>query len=292
MKPQRRFAFPFAILLAFAVLFTPKYLLAQHGAGHAGGGVAHAGGVHPPGAAAPHAPVRTTLPPPSPLVNRGVLIPPRSFVVRPPLVIPILPSGFHPRRPFPPFNRAPFYGVPLFGFGWPFGGFGFGGYLGPGCYSSWNWGYGCNSYPYYGTGELEYYSPPAEQPPSQLYVSPPVDEVPSESNPDHVILYFKDGTHYEVTDYWLIDGKLHFTTVSVYTGKQTEHIEDVDELDLQKSVDVNTDRGFRFVLRPAPIEEYLKNEENPSGNTGQPQAAPRTEPAPDGPILPTPSPQT
>jgi hypothetical protein len=62
---------------------------------------------------------------------------------------------------------------------------------------------------------------------------------------------------------------------------------DIDDLDLQKSVDVNTERGFRFVLRPAPIEEYLKNGENPDN----PQIAPQSEPAPDGPIPAPPTPQ-
>jgi hypothetical protein len=281
----------FAFLLACTAFFAPKYLPAQHGGGHAGGGVAHAGGVHSPGAAAPHAPIHTPLPPAAAVLNRGVLQTPGPYRVTPPLLIPILPSRYRPRRPFPPFYGVPFYGTRLFGFGFPFFGFGlgFGGYFGPGCYSNWNWGYGCNPYPYYGTGELEYYPTPVEQVPSELYVSPPAYEMPAESNPDHVILFFKDGTHYEVTDYWLVDGKLHFTTVSVYTEKPTEHVVDIDELDLQKSVDVNTDRGFRFVLRPAPIEEYLRNQENPSGNPSQP--ATQSEPAPDGPISVPPTPQ-
>jgi hypothetical protein len=87
-----------------------------------------------------------------------------------------------------------------------------------------------------------------------------------------------------VTDYWLVDGKLHFTTASVYTGKQTETIIDIGELDLQRSVDVNTERGFRFVLRPAPIEEYLRNEGAPAENPAQPlPASGATPPSPPSP---------
>ena len=283
-----RFALPWVLLAPCVALLAPPAIFAQHGGGHPGGGATHAGGVHSPGAPAPHAPIHTSLPPAAPVVTRGFLTTPRPYRVTPPLVAPILPSRYHPRRPFQPFYNVPLYGTPFYGFGGPFFGFGIGGYLGPGCYSYWNWGYNCSPYSYYGSGDLEYYSPPAEQIPSQLYVSPPVYEIPPESNPDHVVLYFKDGTHDEVTDYWLIDGKLHFTTLSVYTGKQTEHVVDIDDLDLQKSVDVNTERGFRFVLRAAPIEEYLKNEENPSENPEQPRLAPQSEPAPDGPI-PAPS---
>jgi len=292
MNSLRRFLLPWLFLAPCMVFLDPQVIFAQHDGGHAGGGAAHAGGAHSPGAPVPHAPIRTSQPPAAPVANRGILTTPRPYGVTSPLMVPILPSRYHPRRPVPPFYGAPFYGVPLYGLGGPFLGFGFGGYLGAGCYSYWNWEYVCNPNPYsYGTGDLEYYSPPAEQVPSQLYVSPPVFEVSPESNPEHVVLYFKDGAHYEVTDYWLIDGKLHFTTVSVDTGKQTEHVVDIDDLDLQKSVDVNTERGFRFVLRPAPIEEYLKNEENPSGNPEQPQLAPQIAPAPDGPIPPPTSPQ-
>jgi hypothetical protein len=63
-------------------------------------------------------------------------------------------------------------------------------------------------------------------------------------------LYLKDGTVYDVTDYWLEDGKIHFRTPE----GSVEQVLGVDELDLQTTVDVNTRRGFRFVLRNEPAE--------------------------------------
>jgi hypothetical protein len=38
-----------------------------------------------------------------------------------------------------------------------------------------------------------------------------------------------------------------------------EHVRDFDALDLQTTIDVNTERGFRFTLRNEPLEQYLRN---------------------------------
>ena len=83
-------------------------------------------------------------------------------------------------------------------------------------------------------------------------------------------LYLKDGTVYDVTDYWLVGGNLRFTTVNPDTMEPTEHVIDFDDLDLQKSVDMNKQRGFRFVFRPKSLEEYLRNQQNPTANPSQP----------------------
>jgi hypothetical protein len=48
---------------------------------------------------------------------------------------------------------------------------------------------------------------------------------------------------------------------------------------LQKTIDVNTARGFRFVLRNEPLEQYLKD--NPSLDSPSDEA-PRNQP-PAGP---------
>jgi hypothetical protein len=34
---------------------------------------------------------------------------------------------------------------------------------------------------------------------------------------------------------------------------------DLDELDLQQTIDVATQRGFRFMLRNEPMEQYLQH---------------------------------
>ena len=91
-------------------------------------------------------------------------------------------------------------------------------------------------------------------------------------------LYLKDGTVYSVTDYWLVNGDLHFKTVEENGTKVVEQTIDFDRLDLQKTIDVNTQRGFRFVLRNEPLEQYLMD--HPSSDT--PGEAP-TEPVPVGP---------
>jgi hypothetical protein len=41
--------------------------------------------------------------------------------------------------------------------------------------------------------------------------------------------------------------------------KPAEQVIPVDELDLQKTIDVNTRRGFRIVLRDEPCQQYLKD---------------------------------
>ncbi len=96
-----------------------------------------------------------------------------------------------------------------------------------------------------------------------------------EANSQFVQLYLKDGTVYNATDYWLVNGELHFKTVEENYTKVVEHEIDFGLLDLQMTIDVNTARGFRFVLRNEPLEQYLRD--YPS--TGSPTDAP-AEPRP------------
>jgi hypothetical protein len=167
------------------------------------------------------------------------------------------------------------YGIPFFGLGF---GWGLGANMWWACEPVWMWNYGCNSWPYYGYG-LQYTEPLAvpnySQPQVEIQTPPVYYGVP---NSQFVQLYLKDGTVYNVTDYWLVDGKLHFKTAEENYTKVVEHEIDFDQLDLQKSVDVNTERGYRFVLRNEPIQQYLRDH----SDSASPAEAP-TEPGPASP---------
>jgi len=90
----------------------------------------------------------------------------------------------------------------------------------------------------------------------QAYEAP---YVYGEERPDLPQLLLKDGTVLSVTDYWLIDEQLHFTMIEQEGGVPVEHVIPFDDLDLQKTVDLNTRRGFRFMLRNEPFEQYLRD---------------------------------
>ena len=62
-----------------------------------------------------------------------------------------------------------------------------------------------------------------------------------------VLLYLKDGTTYAASDYWLQDGELHY--IVNYGGESTLNM---DELDLQRTVNENARRGVNFSLHPNP----------------------------------------
>lgn len=170
MKCPRRYVSTFAFLLAAAGFFASQSIFAQHGGGHAGGGVGHAGAAHSPGgpiSPTQRSPMRSFPRPVLPIAPRGAFPTPRPIGTTFLPMRPILPWRYRPRRPVPPF-----FGVPFFGFGSPFFGLGFYGFLGPNCYSFWNWGYDCSPYPYYSPDVLEYSPGPVAQEPLQLYVSP------------------------------------------------------------------------------------------------------------------------
>lgn len=77
--------------------------------------------------------------------------------------------------------------------------------------------------------------------------------------PDIPELFLKDGTALYVNDYWVADDQLHFMIVEDEGMKPAEHIVPFDELDLQKTIDINTQRGFRFLLRNEPFEQYVRD---------------------------------
>ncbi len=61
------------------------------------------------------------------------------------------------------------------------------------------------------------------------------------------LLQLKNGSMYGLTDYWLEDGRLHYITS--YGGENSVPIE---EIDFDKTVQLNSERGVEFVLRPKP----------------------------------------
>ena len=149
------------------------------------------------------------------------------------------------------FRQRAFFGVPFFKFGV---GLGFNSLWWPSCGPSlgwgwgWAWGFACYPTPFYGYSFennviFQTYEP-------YLYV-------PEER--DLVRLYLKDGTVYSVTDYWLVDGQLHFSMFEDDPTKPAEHVIPYDQLDVQKTTYVNSRRGFRMVARDEPWQLYLKD---------------------------------
>jgi hypothetical protein len=86
--------------------------------------------------------------------------------------------------------------------------------------------------------------------------------------PDVPQLFLKDGSVLFVNDYWVVDDQLHFTIVEDEGMKPAEHVVPFDELDLQRTIDVNTQHGFRFLLRNEPFELYIRD--HPEGPPASP----------------------
>jgi hypothetical protein len=76
---------------------------------------------------------------------------------------------------------------------------------------------------------------------------------------NHPQLVFNDGTTYIVRDYWRVDDQLHFVTIEESGTKSVEHTVPFSDLDVQRTSDTDTARGFRFVLRDEPIEQWLRD---------------------------------
>jgi hypothetical protein len=222
--PERIF-FVVMGLLACALLHAPS-AQAQRGA-HVGGGRVAVGA--PPRVAAPiaaHAPMVR------PMIATGVGHP--GFV--------------RPFRGFRPFFFG-FAGPPFFGYG---PNIAFDSVFWVNCGAFWGWEVGCGGVPTYG---YEYNYP--------NYVLAPPFESPvyayGMERQDRVQLFLKDGTVYNVIDYWFVNGQIHFTVEDESGSKATEQAIGIDELDLQKTIDVNTRRGFRFVMRNEPWQQFLKD---------------------------------
>jgi len=94
-----------------------------------------------------------------------------------------------------------------------------------------------------------------------------VTAAPNESPaPSATTIYLKDGTSYEVMSYWLDAGKLHYITN--YGGETSI---DISQLDLQRTVDENAQRGANFTLRPAPATPAAPSDSAPAPNASPSQ---------------------
>ena len=249
-------------VLACACLQTPV-ALAQHGGGggHAGGG--HSGG-GPFGGSGTH----MSAPHGSAPAGHGALPGFRGSAAAFPGArfsagsFRFQPHPIHP-RPIPP-RPFPIFGFPIFFDGPFFFGGAFNSFWWPPCGPF--WGPGCSFSPFYGYGGYGYGSDFGNNWPSYGsvgqgaalgYDNPPF--LYGQGARDLVELFFKDGSVIDVRDYWLVDGQIHFTTVDERGEKLVEHVRDFNELDLQPTIDVNTERGFRFTLRNQPLEQYLRS---------------------------------
>jgi hypothetical protein len=216
---------------------------------------------------------------------------------------PTTPHVFPPRRPRGIYPGYPIYGAGFYGFGWgwPFFGFGWGSSCWDDLFWSWNlfspcYGYygGYNNYYPYGPSYNDQSDTNVE--PSEEYGLFPWQNAPataddSQSNNiapeqaqqgetgNEVVLYLTDGTVYVVEDYWVADGRLHYKT-----SDGAENVMEMNQLDLQRTVDVNASRGVDFTLRPAR-DSTKAPDQSPSANPEQRQpdaqapAPPDTEPA-------------
>jgi hypothetical protein len=181
-----------------------------------------------------------------------------SFVIQPVVTSP--PHIWLPRKNAPR-NTYGGFGVFGFGFGYPFLDFGFG----PDCNPLWLelGAFGCDMFGYwdgynagynvdYETGADQTDVLPSVEESSQerpsTYVSAP-ERAPEQNQAEEVsvVLYMKSGVAYMVTDCWIADGKLHYRPS--YGGENTI---EMDDLDLQETVDANAKRGVNFTLNPSP----------------------------------------
>lgn len=190
-----------------------------------------------------HTGVATHSPSP-PAPARAITSPPRVFAG--PHTMGVGPRGlsFH-QRPITIFRprlllRAPFLRSRL----------GFNSYWWPACGPVWAWGINCYPAPLHGYGFENYVTVPAYESPVYEYGG---------VNRDLIFLYRKDGTVYSVTDYWFTNSDLHFLTLQEGRENPVEHVIPADQLDAQKTIDVNSARGFRIVQRDEPWQQYQKD---------------------------------
>jgi hypothetical protein len=153
------------------------------------------------------------------------------------------------------FRRPPLVGALFFRFGMV-PGFLFNLYWWQGCGPVWgwpSWQFGCSGVWPYPSGFENYVTMPNYENPAYVY------EYGLEVREPLVWLYLKDGTVYAVSDYWFVNGQLHFKAVGEGGVPSAEQVIGADELDLQRTSDVNTARGFRVVVRDKPWQQYLKD---------------------------------
>jgi hypothetical protein len=166
-------------------------------------------------------------------------------------------GGFPGRGPlfFRPFffNRAPFlWSWEAFSSSWWL-------YCGP----VWGWNSACDDSFVPAPASEHYLAPP-------LTYASPVYIYSLDGHP-LVQLYLKDGTAYSVNDYWFVDNEVHFTALDESGTRTVEQVIAFDDLDAQRTIDVNSRRGFRVVMRNQPLEQYLRDHPDLTPPPLQPQ---------------------
>ena len=151
---------------------------------------------------------------------------------------------------FFPARRRFFFAEPFFGFGAQF-------WLQPywltNCGAVLTWEFGCYALPAFSDSYGTYLVPQTYEVPVYVYGSERHDEIQ---------LLMKDGTIYNVSDYWFVNGQVHFTLLQELPDggyKTAERVVSEVELDLPATVGVNTRRGFRMVKRDEPWRKYLQD---------------------------------
>jgi hypothetical protein len=193
-----------------------------------------------------------------------------------------------PHRPFQPIFFSPFG----FGFGGCFGPFFFGcggGFFGGGFGFGLGYGYGyCDPYwgcppGYYNGGYYgnQIYNQSTDESsvsnefnPSRYWAPATPEDTgggATSSSDSEVVLFLKDGTIYAITDYWIADNKLHYVTN--YGGENSIPLE---QIDMQRTVDVNAKRGINITLRPTPQPQQAA----PAPSDAPPNPPPNAPPPP------------
>jgi hypothetical protein len=176
----------------------------------------------------------------------GPVAAPHVVAAPPPRAMFLSPRGSFPghapvifRHPF--FIRAPFlWSWEAFNSSWWL-------YCGP----IWGGNSGCNDFFLSGYASEHYLAPP-------LTYAGPVYIYGLDGH-QLVQLYLKDGSVYSVNDYWFVDNEVRFTMLDESGTKPLEQVIAFDDLDAQRTIDVNSRRGFRVVMRNEPLEQYLRD---------------------------------
>ncbi len=208
-----------------------------------------------------HPPVMQAPPVRPPVIYAPRYMPPRNGVIpyAGGLGTRIVLPPVHPIRPIRPIFPVIFIYSPRFILGEPF-------WALNSCWFS-----TCDLFWPWITGYTSFSSPGPVTYVPQVYESP--GYVYGGEREDFPQLFLKDGTVLNVMDYWVVDGQLHFKLVQAIGQKAVEQSVPFEELDLQQTIDANTARGFRFVLRNEPFEQYVRDhpEGPPPALTPQPK---------------------
>ena len=225
---------------ALACALVPMNALGQHPAGHPGASGRAGGGV------------RMSVPPPAPIPAAQAAGAPHGPGPHAGAHLGVGPRGLHVGPPrIPIFRPRVFFGRPVLRLG---AGLGYNSLWWPTCGPalSWAWGgaFDCSPSPYYGLAFQNYAAPLTYETAEYFYGG---------SDRDVVWLYLKDGKVFGATDYWFVSGQMHFRMVEDDPTRTAEHVIAQDELDVEKTIYVNSHRGFRLVYRDEPWEKFLKD---------------------------------